>query len=99
MNRKMTFFAFPGKCGFFGASGSATVPAPACSLSNACSPTAPNPTPHSLKNQRRVTAWRYRSKMFIGGPPNASRLRLGPLILLHRLFLDHAFVDRHDRRR
>ena len=58
MNRKMTFFAFPGYCGALGASGldervaaAALVP-PA---SSSASEIAPRPTPHCSKNQRRLT--------------------------------------------
>src|SRR5207244_4357327 len=53
----MTRFAFGAKCGGFAASGSvrrAAGLAPAVGPSRSASATAPRPTPHCCKNQRRV---------------------------------------------
>src|SRR5262249_20090830 len=55
MNRKMTFFAFAGKCGFRGASGSAGFGAAAAEGPGRWArPIAPRLMPHCPRNQRRA---------------------------------------------
>ena len=54
MNRKITAFAFAGKCGFFGASGSLRVGAATASrFRSDASATVPIPTPEAFRNSRR----------------------------------------------
>src|SRR4051812_28229683 len=57
----MTRFALAGKWGFLGARGLAEADAPdaVLPLSSSASAIAPMPTPHCLKNQRRVRNFEY----------------------------------------
>ena len=87
MNRWITRFAFPGKCGVRGASGPLTggngpaAPRTIPSVSNQARAILPSPTPHSPRKCRRATNWQSCSLAFIALP------------------LRHQFVDVHQHPR
>jgi hypothetical protein len=62
MNKKITFLALPGKCPGLAASGSRGA-AEAVWESRSAAAIAPNPTPHSFKNQRRETPFGIASNL------------------------------------